>query len=394
VPSKSLLSTAIAAMLAACSTVTPPPSARLTPTDASPTDASLDVALGPASSPIVGGLFGGNGSVFGYDAMPIADGFVVGGVSIAPDYNPVRGAIWRSPDGLSWFPATSPQAGFNDSEVDHLATDGNLMVAIGVARHGSGDGVTSPVVWRSRDGFEWDRLDGAMESLGGFRVQGLSGDEGGFVVWGLAVDGSSQVLTSTGGVLWTPTEPTEFSDADIFGVEPYQGGLLAVGGTRQPNAAPSDTSAPARAWWSSDRTSWHPATVAAGFGISSIYRGSEGLLALGAPEHMSPVPTWVIWHSIDGHAWEIAIERARADAYASDGRRIVRWDSRGSGAMEVSTDGLAWKALGTVTAGGMPTSTFALGNSGVLLVLYDSARVDAGVQFIPYASAGEVPATE
>ena len=103
---------------------------------------------------------------------------------------------WTSTDGRSWSPSASPSLRADlDLRIDHVAADGNQVVAVGV----EGQGANRPVaLWRSSDcGASWDRarVDGGLFGFARERaVTGVAVHDGMVALSGVT-DGQVSVWT-------------------------------------------------------------------------------------------------------------------------------------------------------------------------------------------------------
>jgi hypothetical protein len=230
--------------------------------------------------------------------------------------------VWRSTDGATWTPVTSPswEAAWSDRTFFSAASGPNGIVAIGNATAGEHHELfADPVVLRSVDGFAWTRT-------------GLSGASDRSVVW------------------------------DIIG---FEGGYAILGGAQTGLAVGSG---PPEAWWSTDGLAWAKASMAGATADDSHFERGSGLssdggliaqtqlLSVGAP------PALRAWVSADGRTWSRATDVGVDLPFAvlsSDGARIVAlattegWTPLGDDPDPypgftrawVSTDAVTWQPL-------------------------------------------------
>jgi hypothetical protein len=331
---------------------------------------------------LMGGIFGGDGNPFIFDAEAYGDGFVAVGESFRSDAE-VTARIWTSANGIEWLVVDDPAAELDDAQVDSVATDGHLLLAFGSVRGAAGRG-QGRVVWSSTDARTWRRLAAAPQRLGDFGVAGIAGQHGSFIAWGGSPDGAARLMRTTDGVDWTAIDSDTFSDGLVLGVAPYRGGWLAVGSRRPPaTTAPGGRSQPALAWWSADGTTWLRADVGGGPSLGTALPGAGGVLGVGASECGSCVAAANLWHA-DGRTWQLlGPDRLMWPTYATDGSRIVAWDYQGAGTFAWSTDGIAWQPFGEPFKDDRSNGVIVVGTHGLLMPFgTQDEPIDAGVLYL------------
>jgi hypothetical protein len=343
-----------------------------------------------ASTPILGGEeFGGPGNQYTFDAVAFGMGFVVVGEDFRSDGD-VRGRVWHSGDGTAWSAINEPADAFANSELDHVATTGLRLVAIGSSRDGGQNARPRPLVWLSDDGTTWRRSELGTAAFAAMSVGGIAGGQDGFVEWGAGGAGQAEILASSDGEHWTVSGFSgDFSNASISDVTDAGGLWVAVGTER---AGVPQTGGPARAakaWFSADGLHWSAAAID-GPALGRVFAGTAGFLATGGATCGSCVGPGNLWHSETGTSWRlIGPEPADNASYAAAGGRIVRLSTLNSISLAASTDGLVWTALASNLALHSEYGAFAIGQQGVVLLENpevnggESDQVDAGVWYLP-----------
>src|ERR1035437_7339560 len=134
------------------------------------------------ANPLVSEPFSGVGNQYVIATVAYLAGFVAVGEDFqfhGANDGPVTGAIWSSPDGLAWSRVDPGAAYLANAQIDHLATDGRRLVAVGSARPlGAPPDNPTPIVWVSSDGANWNRVSSkpAFEHA----VSGIAGGPAGF----------------------------------------------------------------------------------------------------------------------------------------------------------------------------------------------------------------------
>jgi len=396
-PRSAACAVAIGLLVAACAGSAPSASspAEPTPSDFPPPAASAPLpwtSLTP--TPVVTKPFSGIGSQYAKDVVAHRDGFVAVGEDFQSDSH-VDGAIWVTPDGTTWHRLDTTRNDLAGAVLDHVATDGTKLVALGHERTGPGGDEQDRLAWVSDDAEHWRRV-GLGQSFGGtFGVAGVSGGPSGFVAWGNPTT-NAEAWHSSDGVHWDEaTAPRSFASATITRVRSFRGGFVAVGAhvVPPPNGqlgpGGPDTST-AMGWWSPDGMAWATADSAAGPGMQDVEVGSGGLLGLGNSGCGGCVSPRQLWRSSDGRSWQrIGTDLQYSPAYDSDGARIVRYDWQESGDLAWSTDGTSWTTIGHLERPEM--YGFTIGTHG-LLIMESIAKggtgdeVDAAMWFVRASS--------
>lgn len=216
---------------------------------------------------------------------------------------PTPVAFWTTSDGRRWTAAAAP-VGMAGLTVDAVASNGSVVVLAG------GTGWDRPAVWTTTDGARWQR----------------------------------EALSAT------------FRDAHFAGAAAVGSGFVLTGSTggAQPKCcATGESDTTPAAWASADGATWRPAVVegaaaAVGDQIGPDFVGRAGLVAWGGLDASQG------WTSPDGFRWSAAAKPAGYPVIprASDGTRIVgdSYATGGQVAFWVSSDGVAWQALGDAGA--------------------------------------------
>ena len=301
-----------------------------------------------------------------YDVTAGGPGFVAVGIGGSSDLD---AAVWTSPDGLSWTPVPDEDAVFGgegDQWMFSVTAGGPGLVAVGAERTTDFDGA----VWTSPDGLSWTRVPHDETVFGGDYGQEIVDEtSGGPGLVAVGSDGPSSaarpaVWTSPDGLTWSRAPRDQIaSDADerslMSAVTRGGPGLVAVG---QIGEFPSTSAA---VWTSPDGVTWsrvpHDDSVLGGEGgykMEAVTAGGPGLVAVGTHR---PVPTEsdaAVWNSPDGIVWS----RASADGarFGGEGSQRMRSvtlvgsslfaagsseDSDLDAAFWVSSDGITWSRL-------------------------------------------------
>ncbi len=350
--------------------------------------------LADGRDPIVGGVFGGPGSTRLFAGLAVGSLFIVGGERIGAPGALASAVIWTSPDGTLWEPATSPDGGFDLALVSELVTNGEIFVAFGNGRTDHDDDASGPpLIWRSSDGREWERIVPLDPDLQALMVSGIAADPSGFVAWGTNGADAPQVLVSQDAIEWRQAKAAAFGGGTIRDIVRAPDGYVAVGSSGTGDDCTVSDFEPARAWWSADAITWQAAPVDKGAELYVAYPLADGLFASGMPSGCGfEVTQHGYWQSGDGRSWTLVQEdRSFMEVFASDGTRVVAWDRTsddfsfaGPGPMQASLDGLTWAPIGIVDTAKLVSDSFIIGKEGILVILRDLARSEAGVQFIPY----------
>jgi hypothetical protein len=146
------------------------------------------------------------------------------------------GAVWISPNGLSWLPQP-PLPQLAGDRVTSLTATGRGFLAAGANLPGGDVAKASPVIWLSANGTTWQRLGVPRLKLAATtgQVHGITAvaANGGVIVMAGTVAGaaaSAQLWRSAdGGMSWTPVTSTAGgTTAAISGLAPLGGGFIAV----------------------------------------------------------------------------------------------------------------------------------------------------------------------
>jgi hypothetical protein len=288
-----------------------------------------------------------------------------GYVAVGQSQNPKGGtqaAAWSSTDWRTWSRTLLDVSEASDSALSRVLPVGSSLVAIGTSgvQHCAppqGEGqVCDPLpiaLWTSADGRAWQRAPTPTD-LAGVSLADVAAAPSGLVLVGDTGWDRPGIWVSADGVAWhrESLPPDVFAKAHFAGIVAAHGGWVLTGftGGSKPvccaGFSPKDTT-PA-AWFTSDGTSWHAASVdgakeARGDWMGRVFVGRDGLVAWGSPDASNG------WTSPNGRHWGA---RPKPVGYpvipqASDGQRIVgeSYVDRDRLAFWVSTDGAAWQPL-------------------------------------------------
>jgi hypothetical protein len=147
------------------------------------------------------------------------------------------GAVWISPNGLSWL-SKPPLPQLAGDRVTSLTATGKGFLAAGQNIPGGDAAKASPVVWLSANGTTWQRLGGTRLNLaaGTGKALGITAvaANGGVVVMAGTVAGATTAAqlwrSADGGMSWTavPNSAGGGLGAAISGLAPLGGGFIAV----------------------------------------------------------------------------------------------------------------------------------------------------------------------
>jgi lysophospholipase L1-like esterase len=222
-------------------------------------------------------------------------------------------------------------------------------------------------VWTSPDGVSWSRVD----DFEGVLLDAVTTWDSGLVAVGCESGDadygclSSSAYLSSDGASWTEM-PHVFTNTIVFSVTAGGPGLVAVGSVclnPSPEAVarghvmdePGCDDRAAAVWTSRDGVSWsrvpHDESVFGRGSMRAVTVGGPGLVAVG---HDGSGDRAVVWTSHDGLSWsrvphdEEALGGAGMEAVTTWGSRTVAvgydW-SRGGTVMWVSSDGLSWSRM-------------------------------------------------
>jgi hypothetical protein len=208
----------------------------------------------------------GDDTVYVDDVIARADGWLAVGrrepsCEVDCGTNPVRAYSWTSSDGLTWMRAAD-QTSLKGAGMSSVVATASGFVAVGV-------GSSHPAIWTSTDATTWVRVPDAPVLHEAAQKSGtLSAAATGVVVTG---DGTIAMVGSAFAQNFCPT------------------GIAA-------NLCPG-----ARAWWSTNGTTWTRATVDLPIDgqIFSVAAAPNGLVAVGP----SDACLGGIWSSVDGKSW-------------------------------------------------------------------------------------------
>lgn len=278
-------------------------------------------------------------------------GFVAVGLAEADGRQ--RGQAWFSAGGIEWE-RIGRQELFDDvAFIDVAAGPGGFVALADLVGDARPPNLPRPVLLRSPDGRQWERLPDVPGVPVGF-ASGIGGGPLGYVAVGFTDPEPGPVLlVSADGLGWRLIDPATAGDiVDGIGAPvAVEGGWLAVGSPRGALAVLR----------SDDGTSW-AATPVEGSGtngthLSRVLEGPDGLIATGGasdgcgPFSSCPGQT-VAWWSQDGVAWgripgmDPAIALSAMTVHPERGLVAVT----GSAAWS-SPDGWTWTPLGEISDG-------------------------------------------
>jgi hypothetical protein len=206
-------------------------------------------------------------------------------------------SLMQSPDGgRSWQSFDGDGGTASGSVITDVARGGQGFVAVGY----TAGLIRRPVILVSEDGVDWASPDRQVDFEGGQPYGSFNAvaSNGRVLVAGGStrseLDGGSDgyIWTSTDGLTWTRVDVAAEPEAVVNDLTEFEDGFVAVGAT---------ASGPA-AWSSSDGLAWEPAHLASLGGVrgaTSVTLVTDGLIAVGDGDDHSAV-----WRSADGRSWE------------------------------------------------------------------------------------------
>lgn len=312
-----------------------------------------------------------------YDLVPWGDGYVAVGEVPLGDAR-AEAVFLTSPDGVTWRVRHRTDPGF-DRYPRYLETMGDELIAFspGDTDHGVTGMVLAapPLIWSSSDGATWTLVDSPSwrASWQDAWLLGVESGPDGIVAIGNHLAGEYNqlygdpiVLRSTDGVEWDRMTIEGLSPQSVVtDVVGFRGGFALLGGTE--TGIVTGVGMP-QAWFSDDGMTWKPASVEGAtegdnqFEWQAGQAGASGLVSRSPVMCAGCIERPVAWRSIDGRSWQrdvtLGVE-IRAGLMASDGTRIVSLGSwRGPAGFPppsapapavttawVSTDGIVWTEL-------------------------------------------------
>lgn len=265
------------------------------------------------------------------DATPFAlnDG-ITAGTSWSGGYILVGvSTIWRSTNGFSWERISDPHGAFDGAQIFDVTARGSTVVIVGRTVQTTS---TPPVglIWTSQDGISWHRVADPNQVIGKVAYLGrTTAGPAGFVAYGRDST-ESAILYSADGERWErDAAPEGMSKGDSVGsITATSDGFAAVGSHAPPplpsGAFGGDPGA-AAAWWSADGRTWHASDVGSGGHLlATVQPWIGGLRATGLSACGGCVGPPLEWRSADaGRTWRQLPASDRAPVWQSHGARLV-----------------------------------------------------------------------
>ena len=216
-----------------------------------------------------------------------------------------RPAVWTSPDGTSWAAGASGQFGDARATLVNVATAGSVVIVVGRVPSES-DSPGQMLGWRSSDGFTWEPTTTPAD-WGSVLVGDVSSGSAAVLV-GTPVAGSTpRAWVTVDGHDWDSRALPTLPDTDSsFAVDVASGGDRYVAVGDDVNFAEDLGPAQGRTaiWTSSDGVSWlqvpqedlaGPVLQARSDAARVLYRDGRWLV-YGTTSAMADAPTtWVLW---------------------------------------------------------------------------------------------------
>jgi hypothetical protein len=275
-----------------------------------------------------------------YDLVRWGDGYVAVGEVFLGDAK-AEAAFLSSPDGVNWTVQyqTDPGSG---RYPEHLETFGGELFAFsrGDMDHPVGGMVIAapPLVWRSSDGATWTLVDSPSwrATWDDAWFLGVESGPDGIVAIGNHLAGEYNqiqadpvVLRSIDGFEWNRMAIDGLSPqsvvTDIVG---FRGGFALLGGTE--TSVVTGVGMP-QAWFSDDGVTWTPSPVAGATATDNQFDyqahvGTGGMVSRSQLQCAGCVEGPATWVSADGRSWQRDVDvgvETPSGLMASDGTRIV-----------------------------------------------------------------------
>jgi hypothetical protein len=288
------------------------------------------------------------------------------------------GAVWTSPDGLTWtlLPNNEapPLGGPGAQSIESITTGGPGLVAVGATLDAPDVGGLSATVWTSEDGINWSKIpysEAAFGSIindprpkpGNSRTSMRDVTEGGPGLVAVGEDThAAAVWTSPDGITWSrvPHDPEVFGGSSMRRVAAGESGLIAIGG---------------KVWTSPDGFNW--SVVHDDRDLDAVAVTESGFVGVGGDGN-------TVWTSPDGVTWNRVPQNDSFFGGGADKQVMYDVATVGDQVMAVGTsvwtspDGLTWSriyqdpALPGQLRGGM--HAVAAGPSNLVAVGRDGAR--------------------
>jgi hypothetical protein len=316
-----------------------------------------------------------------------------------PDGNeiPVVIRASTSTDGIRWgAPTAIETAGLVGLiEISAIVEGPSGLLALGYPYGDTCGGPASVVaLWTSPDGRAWKRVSLPKDFRTG-EVHTISGGSAGFIATGGSPDGSTHALwTSLDGRAWTSRPLPKVSSGTLVldGATSFAGGFVLAGAVIGEGGCGGPAHIHTATWWSADGVAWSRSALPgsmtdanAGIGVHEI---SDRVVVV---TQSSPDGSKLLaWTSTDGRSWT-AVDAPSTQLTlqpVTDGRHAVLMmnPDSGSGAPTVlaidehaSVTALGQGGNGPIASEDGPGWTFAVGPTGILVVLEDGGAAWLGV---------------
>ena len=250
--------------------------------------------------------------------------------------------VWVSTDGVSWERVSQDALAVpGHSEAMHQVVVGEAgFLAVGSTRQRESIGDEweySPAVWRSSDGYEWERVDSSGFGPGQIELTDAASWGSGFVVVGNEVTEmlASGVIGSRTAAVWVSPDSRVWTrvphEDELFGVDDGFAQTISVFETDLVIFGRYEGQA--AVWHSTDGYNWERGSMedpslgpTTNRGVRGTAHAPAGFVAYGAVS-ASPCPgdlrasvplTAVVWASSDGVIWDRSRFGGEADFYQID----------------------------------------------------------------------------
>ena len=221
--------------------------------------------------------------------------------------DPAAAAAWAAFDTLLPQEEVPPFYG-GGHVVNDLASNGEVVVAVGDAMNTDENYMRDGLVLVSTDGRVWERvLDHENFDSGGKGLNTVVAGGPGFILGGQACDTEERCTTGWRAALWTSVDGREWQrvphDTELFGERSAvydllvrEDGILALGLLCEGDACPTVV------WSSPDGFTWERTDLSEGAWPAEMAEGESGLV--GVSNGSSDTASWgAVWTSPDGVTW-------------------------------------------------------------------------------------------